>query len=153
MKAQPPVVPHSDAPRWPGSAEDRARILFVVAPGDGWATGLSELIHQRKPRALLWSGGEAERKLALDLAAALALECEAIGGTDADFPWDRIRARRRGETVLAVVAEADLQRWLATALRSRQARAHVSLEPGKLAIVDVDERGIAIRGLNLDAGA
>src|SRR5262245_48208804 len=151
MAARPsPADSQSHAPRWPGSASDRTRVWVATAWRDARAReDLAKLFRQRNGSLALWAGGPAERGFALagaGAAEARALEVELGSDADADA-WERIRARAPRALVLAVVREADFQAWLGRALRCARGRAEVALEDGKLAIVDVDAGGAALRGL------
>jgi len=144
----------SHAPRWPGSDPGRARVVIVAATQQaGAAAELAALVHQRKASAIVWSGGAPEKKLAFDVASRTALDSAEVDGGGEESPWGSFRSRFPGKTILAIADRRHFQSWLARALRSGNEMAGATVEPGKLAIVDVDAGGIALRGLNLDWSA
>lgn len=147
--ATSPTAPSSSAPRWPGGGRDRVRVLFVRASIDP-GSEVRELAVRAGAREILHGNGEREREQAVGIAQDLCVPCAPL---EIPLPWDSLRRRVAGSTVLAVVEESDFRAIVAASLGSRHAEAPIDLARGTVAAIDADARGIALRAAGHDLAA
>lgn len=122
-----PRSPRSAAPAWPGTSPDRTRCILVRAADGADGAGDPRL---GKPDATLASDDVAE------VSAWILAQREA----------------QKGGAVAVITSEPVIQALVTAWVGGDASRApRVRVDPGRIAVVDLDANGAALRALNVDA--
>jgi hypothetical protein len=147
-----PRPPGSAAPPWPGTSQNRTRVIAVkpargAKPGEEpWAS-----LARRKLAGVFFSERPELRALAGAIQQIAGAPAESAGAGAGAFVFCDIHARFPGAELLLLCDDAEWNRLVAAGLGGD--RAPASLEENRISIADVDENGIALRAINWSASA